>query len=121
SHVTFWQQLLRSLVAGTPGPVMVTSDRAIYSGEHRLHLRVDARTQSYRPANNAGVTATVTSEDGAPSTVEFHPSADQEGVYEADLAAPKSGSYRVEVTAHRESEVLGRESLVFHREDGVAE
>ena len=121
SHVTFWQQLLRSLVAGTPGPVMVTSDRAIYSDEDRVHLRVEARTQTYEPANNAAVTATVTGEDGTPSTVEFHPSADQEGVYEADLAAPKSGSYHVEVTAHRESEVLGRESLVFHREDGVAE
>jgi uncharacterized membrane protein len=121
SHVTFWQQLLRSMVSNTPGPVMLTSDRVIYSDEDRVHLRAEARTQTYEPADNATVVATVTGEDGKPSTLEFHPSPDQEGVYEADLAAEKPGSYRVEVTAHRESEILGRESLVFHREDGVAE
>jgi uncharacterized membrane protein len=121
SHVTFWQQLLRSMVAGVPGPVTVTSDRVIYSDEDRVHLRAEARTQSYEPANNATVVATLTGEDGAPSTIEFHPSAEQEGVYEADLAAEKTGSYRLEVTASRETEVLGRESVVFHREDGVAE
>jgi uncharacterized membrane protein len=121
AHATFWQQLLRSLVTGTPGPVTVTSDRVIYSDEDRIHLRAEARTQSYEPANNATLVATISGEDGKASTVELHPSTDQEGIYEADLEAARPGSYRVEVSAHRNNEMLGQESLLFHREDGVAE
>ena len=121
SHPTFWQQLLRSLVAATPGPVTLTADRAIYADDDRVHLRAEARTKTYEPANNATLVATVTGEDGKPSTVELHPSPDQDGIYEADVSAQKPGSYRVEIAAHLNNEVLGRESLLFHREDGVAE
>ncbi len=32
-----------------------------------------------------------------------------------------AGTYRVELAAHRQDEEPGRESLLFHREDGVAE
>ncbi len=121
THATFWQQLLRSMVSSTPGPITLVTDRVIYSDEDRIHLRAEARTPAYEPVNNATLVATVTGEDGNPSTVELHPSADQDGIYEADMVAPKTGSYRVEVAAHREKEILGRESALFHREDGVAE
>lgn len=121
SHATFWQQLLRSLVAGTPGPVTLSSDRVIYADDDRVHLRVEARTKSYEPANNATLVATLTGEQGAPSTVELHPSPDQDGIYEADVSAEKAGAYRVEVTAHLNNEVLGRDTLLLQREDGVAE
>ncbi|MBI3666330.1 MAG: hypothetical protein HY236_08920 [Acidobacteria bacterium] len=121
THATFWQQLLRSLVASTPGPVTVTSDRLVYADETRVKLRAEVRTKTYEPANNATVVATVTGEDGRSSTLELHPSPDQEGIYEGELTAEKTGSYRAEVVAHRTEEELGRETLVFHREDGVAE
>ena len=121
AHFTFWQQLLRSLVSATPGPVTARPDRAVYSDEKRVHLRAEVRTKTYETANNATVLATVTPENGSPSTLELRPSPDQEGVYEADLAADAAGTYRVEVAAHRQDEELGRESLLFHREDGVAE
>ena len=121
THPTFWQQLLRSMVSATPGPITLASDRAIYSDEERIHLRAEARTPSYETTNNATLVATVTAENGAVSTVELHPSPEQDGIYEGDVSAEKAGTYRVEVTAHREKEILGRESLLFHREDGVAE
>ncbi|MBI3695519.1 MAG: hypothetical protein HY238_11865, partial [Acidobacteria bacterium] len=121
THPTFWQQLLRSLVAATPGPVTLNTDRVIYADEDRVKLRAEARTPTYEPANNATLVATLTGEDGSVSTIELHPSPDQEGIYEAEVTAQKAGSYRVEVAAHRNQDLLGRESLLFHREDGVAE
>jgi len=121
SHHTFWQQVLRSLVAQTPGPVTIAADRLVYSDENRVKIRAEVRTKTYEPANNATLVATITGQDGSPATVELDPSPDQEGIYEAELAAEKTGSYRVEVVAHRGQEELGRDSVVFHREDGVAE
>jgi uncharacterized membrane protein len=121
THATFWQQLLRTLVSATPGPVTISSDRVIYADDDRVHLRAEARTKTYESANNATVVATLTGEQGAPTTVELHPSPDQAGVYEADLAAEKAGAYRVEITAHLGNEVLGRDTLLLQREDGVAE
>jgi uncharacterized membrane protein len=121
THATFWQQLLRSLVAGVPGPVTVASDRPVYADDTRVRLRAEVRSKTYEPAGNATLAATITAEDGRLSTLELHPSPDQEGIYEADLAADRPGTYRVEVAAHRNEEELGRETLLFHREDGVAE
>jgi uncharacterized membrane protein len=120
SHPTFWQQMLRSMVSSTPGAITVTSDRPIYADEQRVVLRAEVRTKTYEPANNATVAATVTSNHGT-ATVEMRPSPEQEGMYEAEIVAEKPGSYRVEVAARGEAEELGRGTLAFHREDGVAE
>jgi len=121
THASFWQQLLRSMVAFTPGPVTLASDRPVYADLDRVKLRAETRTKTYEPANNATVVATLASESGETSTFELHPSPDQEGIYEADVTAAKPGTYRVEIVAHRNDEELGRDSLVFRREDGVAE
>jgi uncharacterized membrane protein len=121
AHPTFWQQALRSLVANSPGPVQLTFDRLIYSDEDRVRVRAEVRTKTYEPAGNVTLAATLTDEGGRPTTFPMHPSADQEGVFEAEIAAAKPGTYQVEVTAHRNDEQLGRDALVFHREDGVAE
>jgi hypothetical protein len=121
AHPTFWQQFLRSLVAGVPGPVNLASDRLIYSDDDRIRLRAEVRTKTFEPASSASLTATLTDQSGRLSRFDLHPSADQEGVYEAQIAAPAPGSYQVEVTANSATELLGRDALVFHREDGVAE
>jgi len=121
THPTFWQQLLRSLVANTPGPLTLSSDRVIYSDDDRVRLRAEVRTKTYEPASNASLAATLTDEAGRLTKFEMHPSPDREGIYEAEIAAARPGSYQVEVTAHRTDEQLGRDTLVFHREDGIAE
>ncbi len=45
----------------------------------------------------------------------------EEGVYVAEYAAEKPGSYVAEIVARRDQEELGRDVLMFRREDGVAE
>jgi hypothetical protein len=56
--------------------------------------------------------------------VEFAPSQDTPGLYQAEWTAEKSGAYLAEVTAEsasRGSQELGRDVLTFQREDGAAE
>jgi uncharacterized membrane protein len=120
-HHTFWQQLLRSLVANSPGTVTISSDQTLYADRSDVALRAEVRTKEYQPANNATVTAVVTPETGPPLTVELSPSAEEPGVYESSLTAAAPGAYRVEVSAFVADQALGSEAFHFRRQDGVAE
>ena len=120
-HHTFWRQLLRSLVAGTPGPVSLTTDRTLYADNAQVKLRAEVRTKAHQPTNSATVTATLTPEIGDPLSLDLHPSPDEEGIYEAELTVALPGSYRVEATAHLGDATLGSDTRHFRREDGVAE
>jgi len=51
----------------------------------------------------------------------MRPDAISQGVFSADWDAPKTGSYVVEVTSREGTEVLGRDMVTLHREDGLAE
>ena len=120
-HHVFWQQLLRSLVANSPGPVSISTNRRLYADDPTVKLRAEVRTKEFEFANNATVTALVTPESDDQHTVELHPSAEEEGVYEAQWTAAGTGAYRVETTAHQGEEALGSEVVHFRREDGLAE
>lgn len=120
-HHMFWQQLLRSLVANSPGTVTISSDQTLYADRSDVALRAEVRTKEYQPANNATVTAVVTPETGEPLTVELSPSAEEPGVYESSLTATAPGAYRVEVSAFVGDQSLGSEAFHFRRQDGVAE
>ena len=120
-HHTFWRQLLRSLAADSPPPVVLSGARTVYADNPNVALRVEVRNKSFEPANNAVVNATITPENGEPYTVELHPSAEDEGVYEAETTAAQPGSYRIEATALSADGVIGSDFLHIRREDGVAE
>ncbi len=120
-HHTFWRQLFRSMVANSPGTVTISSNKTLYADDPRVSLQAQVRTKAYEPANNATVTALLTPESGDPVTVELHPSAEEQGLYQTDLIAARPGPYRIEVTALRGDQVLGSEVLHVRREDGVAE
>ncbi|MBV9746294.1 MAG: hypothetical protein JO099_21240, partial [Acidobacteriia bacterium] len=59
--------------------------------------------------------------DGTSATVELSPVAGEEGIYSADWTAEKPGAYVGEIIAGQDTEEVGRDTLTFRREDGVAE
>ena len=120
-HHTFWQQLLRSLTVHSPNRLALSSDRSLYADERLVKLRSEVRNAEFMPAGNATVTVTISSEDGDLTTLEMHPSADEIGVFEADLTAARTGTYRAEVQAHVGDDSLGSDIVHFRREDGLAE
>jgi len=121
SHEMFWRQLLRWLVSDTPARVVATVAKQVISDDGRVSLRAEVRDTTYLPSSDAQVEARVLGPDGAAQSVELHPDPLQRGVYSADWAADKPGSYITEVVAKRGSEELGRDSVTVRREDGVAE
>jgi uncharacterized membrane protein len=121
THEMFWQQLLRWLVADTPGNVMASTDHQILSDESHLPLRAEVRDRGFRPTGAATVEAHIVGPEGIATSVSLAPAPLEEGVYTADWSIAQPGSYMAEIIAHQGQQELGRDVLVFRRENGVAE
>ena len=121
THATFWQQMFRYLVTDTPGQVTVTTPKTVLSDETRVPLRVEVRDKEYKPLSTARVQARFLSPDGSSATVELAPQPLQEGIYTGEWTAEKPGTYVTEIIAGQEQQEIGRDTLAFRREDGVAE
>ena len=121
SHEMFYQQLLRWLVSDTPRKVTTSTAKQLISDDSHVSLRAEVRDRTYLPASDAKTEAHILGPDGIAETVEMRPDPIESGVYTADWTTPKPGSYLVEVVASRGTEELGRDTMTFRREDGVAE
>src|SRR5205814_3394395 len=95
--------------------------------ETKVPLRAEVRDKSFRPLSNVRVEARIVGPEGTAATVELNPASLEEGVYTAEWTAEKPGSYLAEVVvkqpegAKPDAEDLGRDVVMFRREDGVAE
>jgi uncharacterized membrane protein len=118
---TFWKQLMRWMVTETPGQVTTSTPHQVLSDDTRVPLRAVVRDKTYDPVAGATVTASITRPDGGTSVVELKPDPLEPGTYTAEYSADKAGAYVTEVTAHQDKTDLGRDTMTFRREDGVAE
>jgi uncharacterized membrane protein len=121
THEMFWQQMMRWLVTGTPGPVVLTPASQTIADDSHAKLRAEVRDKTYAPAPDAQVEAHVIGPDGSSTVAPMRPDPAEPGVYTADASAPATGSYIAEAVARRGNDELGRGVAVFRREDGVAE
>jgi hypothetical protein len=125
SHDLFWQQLLRWLVAESPGPVVASVSERLLMDEGRIELRAQVRDQQFERAANAEVTAHIIGPDGTNALADLMPSENTPGLYQTEWTAEKPGTYVVEVTAESargsQPRELGRDVLTVQRENGVAE
>jgi uncharacterized membrane protein len=127
AHDLFWQQLLRWLVADTPGHVAASVPAQMLLDNGAVALTAEVRDQQYNPAPDAKVEAHILGPSGASALVEMTPVPDSPGQFQAAWSAPRTGAYLTEVTAQRADpnsgtvKELGRDVLTFQRMDGVAE
>lgn len=121
THEMFWQQMLRWLVAGTHGSVISSVPQTLFADVERVPIRVDARDKNYLPLADGRIEATVMGPGGTSDRMELRPDPAAPGIYTAEYAAMKPGSYVVETTVFRGDQEVGRDVLTFRREDGVAE
>jgi uncharacterized membrane protein len=121
THATFWQQMLRWVVAGSPGRVSANTPEQVLSDETSAELRAEVRDKAYNPVSDAIVEARLAGPDGTETTVPLTLEPLSEGVYSARFDAQREGGYLAEVNARRGDELLGRDVFNFRREDGVRE
>jgi uncharacterized membrane protein len=124
SHDLFWQQLLRWLVADSPGPVTATTPSRELMDQGQLQLTAQVRDRQFQPAADAHVAAHIVGPEDINALIDLTPSEDTPGQYQTEWTAEKPGAYLVEVTAESagsQPQQLGSDVLTFQREDGVAE
>jgi uncharacterized membrane protein len=122
SHDLFWQQLVRWLVAQSPGPVSASMPVRVLMDQGHVELTAEVRDREFQPAADAHVTAQFTGPGDVTQTVDLTPSQDAPGVYATDWTAGKPGTYLAEVDAETaDHQSLGSDVLTFERQDGVAE
>jgi uncharacterized membrane protein len=121
THATFWRQFLRWLVSDTPGHVSASTRKPVLSDEGRVVLRAEVRDKTFQAASDARVEARILGPAGLTETVDLALRPGEPGVYSGEWNAPNPGSYAAEITARRGDEEIGRDSVMFRREDGVAE
>lgn len=124
SHDLFWQQLLRWLIADTPGTVTASVSEHTLIDEGSLHLTAQVRDTQFQPAADAHVTAHLIGPQNTNAWIDFEPSQNTQGLYTATWSADKPGGYLAEIVAEtdgKQKQEVGRDVLTFRREDGVAE
>ena len=121
THDLFWQQLLRWVVADSPGTVVASIPEAQLMDGGHVKLTATARDKAFVSAPDARVAAHMIGPDNSSAMVDLTPVPSTPGTFAADWTAGKPGSYVAEVTAGRGSDELGRDVLTFERQDGVAE
>jgi uncharacterized membrane protein len=121
AHDLFWQQLLRWLVLESPGQVVATTESQTLMDDGHIQLSASVRDKQYMPAPDARVTAHLIGPNGISAMVDMAPEANNPGVFHAVWNAEKPGSYLAEISAQRQSEDLGTDTLPFQRIDGLAE
>jgi len=124
SHDLFWQQLLRWLVADSPGRVTASIPQRVLMDEGHVQFSVEVRDRQFQPTSDAHVTANIAGPEGTNALIDLTPSRDTQGLYQAEWAAEKPGAYLAEVTAEStgtQPQALGSDVFTFQRENGIAE
>jgi Putative glutamine amidotransferase len=121
SHEMFWRQLLRWVVAETPGNIDISLPSTLLTDAGEIRLSAEVRQPDYLPAANATVQARIEGPGGLSDLVTLRPEPLKQGVYSADWNATRPGAYVVDVTATQGNDELGHDVHTFRREDGVAE
>ncbi len=121
THTMFWQQLLRWLVADTPGHVVASVPSQMLYDDGRIKFTAQVRDVDYLPAPDATVQARVMGPGGLAATVDMTPVPDSPGTFQADWNADQPGSYLAEIVAQRGGQDIGRDVVTFERMDSVAE
>ena len=121
THENFWQQLLRWTVSGTPNTVQGMLAKTSLADESLLKIRADVRDAAFAPAPDAKVMVRMMGPAGAGAEVELAPVPTEPGVFEGEWKVDPAGGYVAEFIARRGDKELGRDSITFRRDDGVAE
>jgi uncharacterized membrane protein len=104
AHETFWRQMLRYLVSGTPKQTEVSAQQDVYVMDDAVRVVADIRDKHYNPVNDARATARITKPSGATVDVPLKfTSINNANVYEGEFKADELGQHGIELIANSTS------------------
>ncbi len=101
SHERFWRQMIRWLVASTPGSVNIEVPRTRYRPGERLQLSASVFDEEYNGVDDADVTAEVVHSSGNRWQAELQPDLADPGRYSGGVDLSDEGIHQIVVEAVR--------------------
>lgn len=98
AHETFWRQMLRYLVSGTPRQVEIGTEKEVYALDDNVNIVADIRDKKFNPVADAHVTARVTKPSGAVVDVPLKVTTlNSINTYAGEFKADELGQHRIEL------------------------
>ena len=99
SHETFWRQMLRYVVSGTPQQIEVSTAKDVYSMDDTVNIVADVRDKKFNAVGDAHATARVTKPSGAIIDVPLKfTTLNNANIYTGEFKADELGQHRIELT-----------------------
>jgi uncharacterized membrane protein len=100
AHETFWRQLLRYLVSGSPKQIEAGAEQDVYVMDDTVRVVADIRDKHYNPVNDARATARITKPSGATLDLPLKfTSINDANVYTGEFKADELGQHGIELVA----------------------
>ena len=98
SHETFWRQMLRYVVSGTPQQIEISTAKDVYSMDDTVNIVADVRDKSFNAVGDAHATARVTKPSGATVDVPLKfTTLNNANIYTGEFKADELGQHRIEL------------------------
>jgi len=98
AHETFWRQMLRYVVSGTPQQIEIGAERDVYAMDDTVNIVADIRDKRYNPVSDAHATARVTKPSGAIVDVPLtFTTLNSVNTYAGQFKADELGEHRIEL------------------------
>ncbi|HKE55812.1 MAG TPA: hypothetical protein VKB46_03890, partial [Pyrinomonadaceae bacterium] len=100
SHETFWRQMLRYLVSGSPLQTEVGAEQDVYTMDDTVRVVADIRDKRYNAVNDAHATARITKPSGATIEVPLKfTTLNDVNTYAGEFKADELGQHRIDLNA----------------------
>ena len=98
SHETFWRQMLRYLVSGTPRQIEIGTEKEVYALDDTISIVADIRDKKFNPVADAHAAARVTKPSGAVVDVPLKfTTLNSVNTYVGEFKADELGQHRIEL------------------------
>jgi hypothetical protein len=98
AHETFWRQMLRYVVSGTPRQIEIGAERDVYAMDDTVNIVADIRDKRFNPVSDARATARVTKPSGLVVDVPLtFTTLNSVNTYTGQFKADELGEHRIEL------------------------
>jgi hypothetical protein len=99
AHETFWRQMLRYLVSGSPPQIEVGAEQDVYVMDDDIRIVAAIRDKRFNPVNDVHATVRVTKPSGASLDVPLRFSTiNNANIYSGEFKADELGQHMIELT-----------------------
>ena len=99
AHETFWRQMLRYVVSGTPRQIEIGAERDVYAMDDTINIVADVRDKRFNPVSDANAIARVTKPSGTIVDVPLtFTTLNSVNTYAGQFKADELGEHRIELT-----------------------